>query len=64
VEPNVYTLGGQAVQKAKVAAIDAVSLRDLLDENPAAGYHLMQNLTRLIAERLVNLRVQFVSLTV
>jgi CRP/FNR family cyclic AMP-dependent transcriptional regulator len=64
VEPNVYTLGGRAAQEARVATIDAVSLRDLLDSDPEAGYQLIQNLTRVIGERLVNLRVQFVSMTV
>lgn len=64
VEPNICTLGGRAIQEVKVAAIDAVSLRGLLDDNPTAGYQLMKNLARVVGERLVDLRVQFVSLTV
>lgn len=62
VQPFVFTLGAQALVPTTVVTIDADKLRILLDENPKAGYRLLQNLTMVIGERLGNLRVQFISL--
>ena len=64
VDPYTYTLGAQAAQDTRVAAIDALALRNLMDENPEAGYRCLQNVAKAMGERLVNLRVQFISLTV
>lgn len=64
VEPCCYTLGGQTATKSTVAAIDGDGLRTLMDENPETGYLMMRAIARLIGERLVNMRVQFVSMTI
>jgi CRP-like cAMP-binding protein len=63
VAPYVYTLGAQAVEKASVIGIDAVAFRSMMESNPAVGYYVLRNLVGVIGERLVNLRVQLVSLT-
>jgi CRP-like cAMP-binding protein len=62
VAPHTYKLGAQVIQKTKVISFDADSLRGLLDENPVVGYQMMQNLSKVMGERLINLRIQLISM--
>jgi CRP-like cAMP-binding protein len=63
VAPYVYTLSAEAVTPTTVARLDAAAFRQLLDENCSElGYPIMTQLTRVLGERLNNIRVQFVSL--
>lgn len=62
LEPYVYTLSAAATTKTRAAKIDAAGLRKLMENNPAIGYRLMSGLASVIAERLTNLRMQFVSM--
>ena len=41
VSPHAYKLGAQALEDSTLVAIEAGSLRDILDENPVAGYYRM-----------------------
>jgi CRP/FNR family cyclic AMP-dependent transcriptional regulator len=63
VPPYVYTLNAEAVTPVTVARLEADAFRALLDENCCElGYPIMTQLTRVLGERLNNIRVQFVSL--
>jgi CRP/FNR family cyclic AMP-dependent transcriptional regulator len=62
VKPYIYTLGARAARKSKVVAIEAPSLRELLNDNPQYGYYLLKNLSEVMGERLVNKCVQLVSI--
>jgi hypothetical protein len=45
-----------------VARLDGAQLRALMEEQPEVGYTLMHRVAQVIATRLTNLRVRFVSL--
>ena len=62
VEPYVYTLGAVAMSDTCVARLDGAQLRALMEEQPEVGYTLMHRVAQVIATRLTNLRVRFVSL--
>jgi CRP/FNR family cyclic AMP-dependent transcriptional regulator len=63
VPPYVYTLNAEAVTPVTVARLEAGAFRKLLDENCIElGYPIMVQLSRVLGERLNNIRVQFVSL--
>lgn len=64
VAPHTYKLGAQTIQKTKVMKIDGQELRGLMDEYPMVGYQILQNLTGVMGERLINLRIQLISLVV
>ncbi|MGD8457234.1 MAG: cyclic nucleotide-binding domain-containing protein [Anaerolineales bacterium] len=61
VKPHRYTLGGKARKKCKLIEIDAGSFRELLDDNPEYGYHIIKNISEVIGERLIGKCIQFLS---
>ena len=63
VEPYQYTLGAVATSDVSVIKLDALALRRMMASNPEMGYTIMTHLANALGERLTNLRVQFVSLT-
>ena len=62
VDPYVYTLGALAMTTVQAAHLDGVKLRRLMDANPVLGYQIMKQLSKVLGERLTNMRIQFVSL--
>jgi CRP-like cAMP-binding protein len=63
LESRTYTLGAAAATDTTLVCLDATMLHDLLQSHPEAGYRLMHRLSQGISDRLVNLRIRFVSLT-
>lgn len=64
IAPHEYTMGARADEDTRYVAFDAVALRDLLDENPEAGYFLYKKLAEVMGHRLVSKCTQLLSLTV
>jgi len=64
VKPYTYTLGARATQKTKLIAIEAASLRELMDDNPMYGYYMLKKLSEVMGERLVNKCIQLVSIVI
>ena len=62
IEPHIYKLSSVALSDVRVVAIDGMSLRDYLSEDPAAGLAFMMNLASVISERLTKMRLRFMSL--
>lgn len=62
VEPHVYHLSAVATENGLLAKFGGPNLCELLAYHPGIGYKLMCRVTRVIGDRLQNLRVQFVSL--
>ena len=63
VAPHKYTMGARAVEQTRYVAFDGEALRDLLDENPEAGYFLYKKLAEVMGHRLVSKCTQLLSLT-
>lgn len=61
IKPHQYTLGGKARKKCKLIEIDARPFRELLDDNPEYGYHIIKNISEIIGERLIGKCIQFLS---
>lgn len=64
VDPYTYTLGAVCRSEASLVRLDANKLRDLMDGDSELKAGIMTGLASAMAERLSNLRVQFVSVTV
>jgi CRP-like cAMP-binding protein len=62
IKPHIYTLGAIATKPAKLIVIDAVPLRELLEDNPQYGFHLIKRLTEIVGERLLQKCVQLLSI--
>jgi len=62
VDPYRYQLGAITLSKCQMIRFDGVQLCELFTHNPSIGYIMMSRITRIIGNRLDNLRVQFVSL--
>ena len=58
VEPYKATAIGTTIKPTQLARIDATKLRVLCEEKPILGYRLMTQVTRLLAHRLEDARVQ------
>jgi CRP-like cAMP-binding protein len=56
VPPFQYTATAVCAADCKVLTISGEGFRELLEENPAAGFTVMQRLTELVASRLRNSR--------
>lgn len=57
VEPYKYTLRAICLEDSALIAVDAVSLRKALEDDPALGFKVMQSLAKLIAARLTHTRI-------
>jgi CRP-like cAMP-binding protein len=64
VKPYEYTLGARAVRNSRLIAIEAAPLRQLLDDNPLFGYHMLKKLAEAMGERLLFKCIQLLSLVV
>lgn len=61
IKPHQYTLGGKARKTSALIEIDAKPFRELLDDNPEDGYHIIKNVSEVIGERLIGKCIQFLS---
>ncbi len=62
VEPYKYHLSASTLRQGIIARFDGVALCEAMTHNPAMGYKLMTRITQIIGGRLLDLRVQLVSL--
>ena len=58
IVPYALNATGRTTQPSRYVKIDATALRKMLDEDPAMGYVIMQQVTKAIMERLAYTRVQ------
>jgi len=52
VPPHIYTASAVCEEECKVLLLPGDKLMELLQENPAAGFTVMQRLTELVSSRL------------
>jgi CRP-like cAMP-binding protein len=64
VKPHIYTMGAIAEQSSTVIGFNGSQLGKLMDNHKDQGYILLQNLTEIISERLINRNIQLMSLRV
>jgi CRP-like cAMP-binding protein len=57
MEPYIYTLGATCIEDSVVIALEAESLRKLIEEDCATGLRVMQGVARMIASRLTHTRI-------
>lgn len=62
VEPYRYQLSAEASKLTRLARFDGVALSEAMTHNPAMGHKLMGRIAQVIGGRLMDLRVQLVSL--
>ena len=62
VPPHQYKVGARAVRESHLLEIDAVPLRQLLDDNPEYGYHFLRQIAEVISERFMLANIQILSL--
>jgi CRP-like cAMP-binding protein len=56
--PYILNATARVSRSAKYIEIDAAALRKLLDDDPSMGYFAMQQVTKVLIERLAYTRVQ------
>ena len=64
IEPHEYTMGAMAEEQTRYVAFDGQALRELLDDNPEAGYYLYKKLAEVMGHRLVSKCTQIMSLMI
>jgi CRP-like cAMP-binding protein len=64
VKPHIYTMGAVAEQPSTVIGFRGREMLSLMDERIDQGYIILQNLTEIISERLINSNIQLMSLKV
>jgi CRP-like cAMP-binding protein len=62
VTPHQYKLGAKAVKESRLMEIDALPLRQLLDDNPEYGYHFLRQIAEVVSERFMLVNIQILSL--
>jgi len=62
VRPHQYKLGARAVKETHLLEIEAVPLRQLLDDNPEYGYHFLRQIAEVVSERFIQVNIQILSL--
>lgn len=62
VPPHQYKVGARAVKDSRLLVIDAVPLRQLLDDNPEYGYHFLRQIAAVVSERFMLVNIQIMSL--
>jgi len=62
VMPHQYKLGARAVKETQLLEIEAVPLRQLLDDNPEYGYHFLRQIAEVVSERFMQVNIQILSL--
>jgi CRP-like cAMP-binding protein len=62
VTPHQYKLGAKAVKDSRLLEIDALPLRQLLDDNPEYGYLFLRQIAEVVSERFMLVNIQIMSL--
>lgn len=62
IDPYVFTLGAKTIVPCTLVRIEAEGLRALIAADPVESCKMMSHLAEIIAKRLTQLRVRFVSL--
>lgn len=62
VPPHQYKIGARAVKESRLLEIDAVPLRQLLDDNPEYGYHFLRQIAEVVSERFMLVNIQLMSM--
>jgi CRP-like cAMP-binding protein len=62
VPPHQYKIGARAVKDSRLLEIDAVPLRQLLDDNPEYGYRFLRQVAEVISERFMLVNIQLMSM--
>jgi CRP-like cAMP-binding protein len=62
VPPHQYKVGARAVRESHLLEIDALPLRQLLDDNPEYGYHFLRQIAEVVSERFMLVNIQIMSL--
>ena len=62
VPPHQYKIGARAVRESHLLEIEAVPLRQLLDDNPEYGYHFLRQIAIVVSERFMLVNIQILSL--
>ncbi len=57
VEPYLYTLSALCIDDTQAIVIDAAGLRQLMNEDYALGFKIMQAIAKIIANRLTHTRI-------
>ncbi len=57
VEPYIYTLGARCLEDTRFVAFESEKLRDLIEEDNALGYRVMQATAKVISTRLTHTRI-------
>ncbi len=60
VEPQVFTLSAEAVENSELISLDGKKLGVILNQNKETGFHVMLNVSKLLAQRLSETREAFV----
>jgi toluene monooxygenase system ferredoxin subunit len=63
VEPYKATATGMATKALSLIAIDAASLRGLMDKDHTLGYRLMSEVAKAVSHRLAGSRIQLAALS-
>jgi CRP/FNR family cyclic AMP-dependent transcriptional regulator len=58
IEPYANNASATASEAARVVVIDAIELRNMLDQDMAMAYHLAKQTVVVLMDRLISLRVQ------
>ena len=61
-EPYVWQFSAVAVTPVRAIGMDAAELRRKFEENPSCGYHVLAQVSRIMADRLHATRHQVVNL--
>ena len=62
IPPHQYKLGAMVVNASHLLEIDALPLRQLLDDNPEHGYHFLRQIAEVVSERYMLINIQILSL--
>lgn len=62
IEPYIYRSGAYASTDARLAKVDGLLFRELMDDHPDVGYRIMRRIAGIVASRLDNLSVCMASL--
>jgi len=61
-EPYLWQFAAVAITPVRTIAIDAPALRASFEENPACGFHVLERVSRIMADRLHATRHQVLNL--
>ena len=62
IPPHQYKVGAMAVKASHLLEINALPLRQLLDDNPEYGYHFLRQIAEVVSERYMLINIQILSL--